>query len=243
RFHGSEEGVASRMSQLDSGDGYRALVDLKARGEIEAIGAGINLVGMIPRFLERFPVDFFLVAMPYTLLDQQGLDELQVCAENGISVVIGAPYASGILARGPGPDATYRYAPAKPDVIAKVERVTAVCRRHDVPLAAAALQFPLGHPAVVSVIPGPITPEEVRQNLAWLEPRYTRHTLGRPQERRTDRLRCTNQTVIAPQRLSEAAQARDRAKDIANIAALEAFFSRFRDTYCAEPLTTSVSEA
>src|SRR5262249_2884425 len=66
-FHGSEEGVASRMSQLDTGDGYRALVDLKARGEIEAIGVGINLVGMIPRFLERFPVDFFLVAMPYTL--------------------------------------------------------------------------------------------------------------------------------------------------------------------------------
>jgi len=156
------------MSQLDSGDGYRALVDLKARGEIDAIGAGINLVGMIPRFLERFPVDFFLVAMPYTLLDQQGLDELQVCAENGISVVIGAPYASGILARGPGPDATYRYAPAEPDIVAKVERIAAICRGHDVPLAAAALQFPLGHPAVVSVIPGPITPAEVRQNLAWV---------------------------------------------------------------------------
>ncbi len=168
RFHGSEEGVARGLSQLDSGGGYQALVDLKARGEIRAIGAGINLVGMIPRFLERFHLDFFLVAMPYTLLDQQGLDELQMCAERGISVVIGAPYASGILARGPGPGATYRYAPAKPDVIAKVERIAAVCRRHDVPLAAAALQFPLRHPAVASVIPGPVTPEEVRQNLAWL---------------------------------------------------------------------------
>jgi D-threo-aldose 1-dehydrogenase len=168
RFHRSEEGVASRMRELDPGGGYRALVDLKAQGEIEAVGAGINLVGMIPRFLERFPLDFFLVAMPYTLLDQQGLDELHLCAENGISVVIGAPYASGILARGAGPGATYRYAPAEPDVVAKVERVAAVCRRHDVPLAAAALQFSLGHPAVVSVIPGPITPEEMRQNLAWL---------------------------------------------------------------------------
>jgi D-threo-aldose 1-dehydrogenase len=168
RFHGSEEGVAIRLGQLDSDGGYEALVDLKARGEIEAIGAGINLVGMIPRFLERFPLDFFLVAMPYTLLDQQGLDELQMCAEAGISVVIGAPYASGILARGPGPGATYRYAPPKPDVIAKTERVAAVCARHDVPLAAAALQFPLGHPAVVSVIPGPVMPEEVRQSLAWL---------------------------------------------------------------------------
>src|SRR5262249_57722700 len=88
--------------------------------------------------------------------------------EKGIGVVTGAPYASGILARGAGPGATYRYAPAEPDVVAKVERIAAVCRRHDVPLAAAALQFPLGHPAVVSVIPGPITPEEVRQNLAGL---------------------------------------------------------------------------
>lgn len=119
RFHRPETGVASRMSELDSGGGYRAPADLKAQGEVEAIGAGINLVGMIPRFLERFPLDFFLVAMPYTLLDQQGLDELQLCTENGISVVIGAPYASGILARGPGPDATYRYAPAEPDVVAR----------------------------------------------------------------------------------------------------------------------------
>jgi D-threo-aldose 1-dehydrogenase len=168
RFHGSEEGVARRLSQLDSGGGYQAIVDLKAGGEIRAIGAGINMVGMIPRFLERFHLDFFLVAMPYTLLDQQGLDELQMCAEHSVSVVIGAPYASGILARGPGPGATYRYAPAKADVIAKVERIAAVCRLYDVPLAAAALQFPLGHPAVASVIPGPVTAEEVRQNLAWL---------------------------------------------------------------------------
>jgi D-threo-aldose 1-dehydrogenase len=167
-FHGPGEGVASRLGELDAGGGYQALADLKAQGEIRAIGAGINVVGMIPRFLERFPLDFFLVAMPYTLLDQQGLDELQACAEQSISVVIGAPYASGILARGPAPGAIYRYAPAKPDIIAKVERVAAVCRRNGVPLAAAALQFPLAHPAVVSVIPGPVTPEEVRQNLAWL---------------------------------------------------------------------------
>jgi D-threo-aldose 1-dehydrogenase len=167
RFHGSGEGVARGLSQLDSGGGYQALVDLKARGEIGAIGAGINLVGMIPLLLERFRLDFFLVALPYTLLDQQGLNELQLCAEQRISVVIGAPYASGILARGPGPGATYRYAPAKADVIAKAERIAAVCRLYDVPLAAAALQFPLGHPAIVSVIPGPVTAEEVRQNLAW----------------------------------------------------------------------------
>ena len=166
RFHRSEEGVVARLAELDAGGGYRMLADLKARGEIAAIGAGVNLIGMIPRFLERWPIDFFLVAMPYTLLEQEGLEELQLCAQRGVSVVIGAPYASGILARGPGPGAIYRYAPAKPEVISKVERILAVCRRHDVPLTAAALQFPFGHPSVVSVIPGPVSEAEVRQNLA-----------------------------------------------------------------------------
>jgi len=165
-FHRSEDGVAARLEQLDAGGGYRALADLKAAGEITAIGAGINVVGMIPRFLQRWPIDFFLVAMPYTLLDQAGLDELALCASRGVSIVIGAPFASGILARGPGPGAFYRYQPAQPDVIAKAQRVAEVCRRHAVPLAAAALQFPLGQPNVVSVIPGPVATEEVRQNLA-----------------------------------------------------------------------------
>jgi D-threo-aldose 1-dehydrogenase len=168
RHQQSEEGVARSLGQLDAGGGYRALADLKERGEIEAIGAGINLAGMIPRFLERWPIDFFLVAMPYTLVDQGGLDELAMCAERGVSVVIGAPYASGILARGPQPDATYGYRPARPEIIEKVERIAAVCQRHDVPLAAAALQFPLGHASVVAVIPGPRATEEVRLNLAWM---------------------------------------------------------------------------
>ena len=167
RHQKSEQGVLERLRQLDGG-GYRALAELKARGEISAIGAGINLVGMIPRFLERYPIDFFLVAMPYTLLEQEGLDELATCSERDIAVVIGAPYASGILARGPRPGALYRYAPAEGEIIAKAERIATVCRRHDVPLAAAALQFPLGHPSVVSVIPGPVTVKEVRANKAFM---------------------------------------------------------------------------
>jgi D-threo-aldose 1-dehydrogenase len=168
RHQRSEEGVARALDQLENGGGFRALADMKARGEIAAIGAGINLAGMIPRFLARWPIDFFLVAMPYTLLDQGGLEELDMCAERGVSVVIGAPFASGILARGPQPDATYDYRPAKPEIIAKAERIAAVCARHDVPLAAAALQFPFGHASVVSVIPGPRSSEEVRLNLEWM---------------------------------------------------------------------------
>jgi aryl-alcohol dehydrogenase-like predicted oxidoreductase len=94
--------------------------------------------------------------------------ELEMCAALGVAIVIGAPYASGILVRGAGPGALYRYAPAEPAIIAKAQRVAEVCRRHAVPLAAAALQFPLGHRSVVSVIPGPVAAEEVRLNLAWM---------------------------------------------------------------------------
>jgi D-threo-aldose 1-dehydrogenase len=167
RHQRSEDGVARALTDLERG-GYRALADLKARGEIAAIGAGINVTGMIPRFLERWPIDFFIVAMPYTLIDQSGLDELDLCVARGVSVVIGAPYASGILVRGPGPDAFYGYRPAEPEVVAKAQRILEVCRRHDVPLAAAALQFPFGHRSVAAVIPGPVAPEEVHGNLAWM---------------------------------------------------------------------------
>jgi D-threo-aldose 1-dehydrogenase len=168
RFHKSEEGIAHRLGQLEAGGGYRALAELKARREIAAIGAGINLVNMIPRFLQRWPIDFFLVAMPYTLLEQEGLEELEMCAARGVTIVIGAPYASGILARGPGPSALYRYQPAEPHIIAKAKRIAEVCQRFGVPLGAAALQFPLGHSSVVSVIPGPMSTEEVRENVSLM---------------------------------------------------------------------------
>jgi D-threo-aldose 1-dehydrogenase len=168
-YHKTEEGVAARLDELDQGGGYAALEELKRRGEIRAIGAGINVLGMIPRFLERFPLDFFLVAMPYTLLEQGALDhELPLCAERGVGVVIGAPFGSGILARGPDAPSTYGYRPAEAPVVERTRRIAAVCARHDVPLGAAALQFPLGHPSVASVIPGPNSPQQVRSNVQWM---------------------------------------------------------------------------
>lgn len=166
--HGSYEAVETGFRQLEVEGGYAALADLKAAGEIQAIGAGINRPGMIGKFLERFPIDFFLVAMPYTLLDQRGLAELDTCAEQGVSVVIGAPFASGILARDAEAGSTYGYRQAKPEVIERAQRIRAVCQRHGVPLGAAALQFLFGHPAVVSVIPGPVSPAEVAKNLEWM---------------------------------------------------------------------------
>jgi D-threo-aldose 1-dehydrogenase len=168
-YHG-EDGVAVRLDELSEKGGYAALEELKRSGEIRAIGAGINVTGMIPRFLERFPLDFFLVAMPYTLLSQEALErELPLCQERGAGVVIGAPFASGILATGAeASNATYAYRPPESPVVEKTRRIAAACERHGVPMGAAALQFPLAHPAVASIIPGPNTPAQVRQNLAWM---------------------------------------------------------------------------
>ena len=157
------------MRELTDGGGLRALQALKAAGEISGFGAGINEGAMIGRFLDRLDLDFFLVAMPYTLLDQAPLEDgFARCAERGVGIVIGSPYASGILATGPVAGARYNYAPASPEVLEKTRRIEAVCGRHGVPLAAAALQFPLGHPAVAAIIPGAAAPAEVERNLAHL---------------------------------------------------------------------------
>ena len=154
------------MSQLYT-SGWRALRELRDQGVIKGIGAGFNMMGSIPRYLDLFDMDFFLIAMRYTLLEQDVLDaEFPRCAERGVGIVIGGTYNSGILATGAVPGAMYNYAPAKPDIMEKVARIEAVCKRHGVPLPAAALQFPLGHPIVASVIPGAISRKQVSQNLA-----------------------------------------------------------------------------
>ncbi|HTE21073.1 MAG TPA: aldo/keto reductase [Armatimonadota bacterium] len=168
-YHHGEGGIGERFKELEAGGGMAALCELKQRGEISAIGVGVNQEGMIPRFLERFEVDFFLVAMPYTLLNQEALEpDLALCSARGVGVVIGAPFASGVLVTGPGSEGRYGYRPAPPEVMDRVGRIDSVCRRHGVPLPAAALQFPLGHPTVAAVIPGPASPVQVGQNLEWM---------------------------------------------------------------------------
>lgn len=169
KFHASEDDFERRFAELDRGGGFAALAELKRAGRIRAIGVGINQVGLLARFVDHFDVDFFLLAMPYTLLDQPALDaELPLCVARGISVVVGAPYCSGLLAAGAVAGAWYGYKPADAPVLDRMRRIEAVCQRHGVALAAAALQFPLAHPAVVSVIPGPESAEQVRSNIAML---------------------------------------------------------------------------
>ncbi len=161
-----ETKVTAYMNQLYT-SGWRALEELRDQGVIGGIGAGFNLGPTINRYLEMFDMDFFLLAMRYTLLEQDVLDsEFPNCERRNVGVVVGGTYNSGILATGAIPDARYNYAPAGFDVKARVARIETVCKRHNVPLAAAALQFPLGHKIVAAVIPGAISTEQVRQNLA-----------------------------------------------------------------------------
>jgi len=163
------DGIEAHLRELsrDGGGGARALEELRASGRISAIGCGCNLESrnawswddakhesLSERIAETVDLDFFVVAGGYTLLETRALRRiLPLCAERGIGVVIAAPYASGWLAD-PTRAATYMYAPAPPEIVSKSTRMQAVCTEYDVPLAAVALQFPLAHPAVATVIPG-----------------------------------------------------------------------------------------
>lgn len=153
---------------------YRAVVDeafpalarLRDEGRIAAIGAGMNQWEMLYDFARALDFDCFLLAGRYTLLDQSALPRLlPECVRRRISVLIGGPYNSGVLAAGSRGAGHYNYEKPPPAILEKVARLEAVASRHGVPLKAAALQFPLAHPAVASVIPGARTRAEVEENV------------------------------------------------------------------------------
>jgi D-threo-aldose 1-dehydrogenase len=144
---------------------YRALDRLRSEGTIGAAGAGMNQAEMLVRFAREADFDCFLLAGRYTLLDQSGLAELlPLCEKKNIAVIIGGVFNSGILAR-PRRGATYNYIPAEPAMLEKAQRLEIICARHGVPLAATALQFPLGHPAVAAVLTGCRSSAEVDENV------------------------------------------------------------------------------
>jgi D-threo-aldose 1-dehydrogenase len=166
--HGSRQASERRVAEVMEG-GYRALDELRRSGDVAAIGAGVNEWEVCETLIGLGDFDLFLLAGRYTLLEQEAARSfLPLCVERGVGVVIGGPYNSGILATGAVTGATYDYAPASTDIVDRVRAIEAVCRRHGVPLAAAALQFPLAHPAVISVIPGGQTAGEVERNVATL---------------------------------------------------------------------------
>jgi D-threo-aldose 1-dehydrogenase len=167
--HGSKAESDRRIHQFMT-SGYDALVELRDEGIIRAFGGGINEWQVCQDLAERGDFDLFLLAGRYTLLEQEALETfLPLCQARGIGIVLGGPYNSGILATGPKPGAFYNYEPAPPAILERVARIEAVCRAHGTPLIAAALQFPLHHPSVVSVIPGGQSAAEVRANRALLD--------------------------------------------------------------------------
>ena len=147
-------------------DGLPYLRDLKARGEISSIGIGINALVDFEFFAERIDLDFFLVAMPYTLLEQAALNTaMQTCLDRGKKIVIGSPFASGLLTNPSNPDVRYNYGSVPDDMRSRAIGLQECCNDFDVPLMAAALQFPLLHPAVCSIIPGARTARQISGNM------------------------------------------------------------------------------
>ena len=147
-----------------------ALADLRSQGVIGAVGVGMNFWEMLARFARDGDFDCFILAGRYTLLDHTALPELlPLCQSRNISIVMGGPYNSGILASDLSPGAQYFYRDARPEVLEQARRIKSVCDRHGVPLKAAALQFCLAHPAVAAVIPGAKSVAEVEENCAMVD--------------------------------------------------------------------------
>lgn len=159
----------ARMAELTRGGGLKALEELRSAGAISGFGMGVNEIPACLEVMSHARLDVILLAGRYTLLEQNALDALfPACEAAGTAIVVGGPYNSGILAVGTRTAAPlyYDYEPAPSAVIEKVRKIEAVCDRHAVPLAAAALQFPLAHGIVASVIPGLDSAARVEQTIA-----------------------------------------------------------------------------
>jgi D-threo-aldose 1-dehydrogenase len=146
--------------------GYRALSELKSNGAISAIGVGVNEWQVLEESMRAAEFDVFLLAGRYTLLEQTALHSfLPECVRRHISVLVGGPFNSGILAKGPSAGVWYNYAAAPEPILERVRRIAAVCKRFGVELPQAALRFPTFHPAVASVVFGPRSADEADDNL------------------------------------------------------------------------------
>jgi D-threo-aldose 1-dehydrogenase len=152
--------------QLTKGGGFRALEQLRSEGRVRAIGLGVNESEAVYAAMQECDLDCTLLAGRYTLLEQAALSPLlEACERQGNAIVIGGPFNSGVLVG----NGKFNYEDAPAEVIRRVEAIAAVCREFNVPLPAAALQFPMAHPAVVSCIPGAADPAQLRQNAAWFD--------------------------------------------------------------------------
>lgn len=147
-------------------EAYPTLDELRRQGVIRAVGSGMNQWQVLSRFANEANFDCFLLAGRYTLLEQTSLDFLELCRSKGIGILLGGVFNSGILAMGAVEGATYNYAPAPPAIVERTAAIAAICAKHDVALATAALQFAQAHPAISSLVIGAVSPDEIAANLA-----------------------------------------------------------------------------
>lgn len=161
--------IESRFRQAMEG-AYRALVRLRAEGVVRAIGVGLNEAEMCERFARAGDFDVMLLAGRYSLLEQPALKSfLPLAIKRGIGVMLGGVFNSGILAVGSRPGARYNYGNPPETIMNRVRQLEAICSTHGVRLGDAALQFPLAHPAILSLVFGAVTRDEVIRNVAALE--------------------------------------------------------------------------
>jgi D-threo-aldose 1-dehydrogenase len=150
---------------------FPALEELRSQGVITSYGAGMNQAEMLADFVRETDLDVVMLAGRYTLLEQGALDDLlPECQARGVSVIAAGVFNSGLLARDrPRPGATYNYAPAPPELVARVQRIADVLERHGTSLPVAAAQFPLAHPVVATVCLGARSAAQVRRNAALFD--------------------------------------------------------------------------
>lgn len=162
--HGERHAI--HWQQLTQGGGFRALETLRKDGTVTAIGLGVNEWEVVRDSMNECQLDCTLLAGRYTLLEQQSLKPLlNTCLAEGNAIVVGGVFNSGILAGGKHFD--YGEAPA--EVVARVDALKTTCNAFDVPLAAAALQFPMAHAAVVSCVVGTRSPQQLERSIHWFE--------------------------------------------------------------------------
>eukprot|EP01049_Picozoa_sp_SAG25_P011798 SAG25_NODE_1491_length_2910_cov_2.543579_2_plen_240_part_00 len=172
---GSPTGAPDDWQQLVEGGGFRAMRELREHGAVSAIGCGFGgPFETCKAVLDACPMDYMCLASVYSLLTQPVAEDgtLQLCQDRDVGVVIFAPFNGGILAAGSQAGSNrskFNYKAADEGVLERVAQLEAVCAKHAVPLAAVALQFPLTHPAVTSVVCGVASPAELAQNCVWLE--------------------------------------------------------------------------
>lgn len=165
--HGADA-IERRFTEAMAG-AYVALDRLRSEGVVAGIGIGVNEADMCVRFAQAGSFDTMLLAGRYSLLEQPALEEfLPLAQKQGIGVMLGGVFNSGILATGAVKGAKYNYQDAPPEIMAKVARIERVCAAHGVALSTAALHFALAHPAVATVVLGAETPQEVERNVAGL---------------------------------------------------------------------------